>query len=56
MNMGFWIALWKFVFVATLSIFTCVALWVTVQGARDIKSMLADLRSGHEKKNAEAEE
>ena len=46
--MDFWIFLWKAVFLATISVYAIMALWVTVQGARDIKSMLGDLRRRHD--------
>jgi hypothetical protein len=46
--MDFWIILWKVVFIATVSIYGVMAVWVTFQGARDIKSMLADINTRHE--------
>ena len=46
--MMFWVYLWGFVFIATVSIYGLMAIWVTIQGARDIKSMFADLRQRHE--------
>lgn len=46
--MEFWVNLWKFVFIATVSVYGVMAVWVTVQGARDIKSMIADLRERHD--------
>ena len=45
--MSFWIVLWKAVFIVTVSCFGLIAVWVTIQGARDIKSLLADLREEH---------
>ena len=47
--MMFWVWLWKTVFVFTLSGFSLMAVWVTIQGARDIKWLLEVLRSRHEK-------
>ena len=46
--MAFWVVLWKGVFLATVGIYGVMAVWVTVQGARDIKSMMADIRQRHE--------
>lgn len=46
--MEFWVNLWKFVFILTVSVYAVMAVWVTIQGARDIKSMMADLRERHE--------
>ena len=46
--MGFWIVLWKAVFIVTISVYSVMAVWVTVQGARDIKSMMQDIRERHE--------
>lgn len=45
--MDFWVGLWKVVFLATVSVYGVMALWVTMQGARDIISMLADIRARH---------
>jgi len=44
---GFWIVLWKLVFVFGVGAFGLMALWVTVQGARDIKFLLDTLRGEH---------
>ena len=46
--MMFWVYLWGFVFLATVFVYGIMAVWVTIQGARDIKSMMADLRERHE--------
>ncbi len=46
--MAFWVPFWKVVFIATVAIYATMAVWVTVQGAFDIKSMLRDLRERHE--------
>ncbi len=46
--MGFWIVLWKAVFITTIAAYSVMAVWVTVQGARDIKAMLSTIRSRHE--------
>ena len=46
--MTFWMILWKTVFIVTVSAFAVVAVWVTIQGARDIKSLLAQIRQQHE--------
>lgn len=46
--MAFWVVLWKVVLLATVGIYGVMAVWVTIQGARDIKSMMADIRQRHE--------
>lgn len=46
--MTFWVFLWKFVFIATVLVYGIMAVWVTIQGARDIKSLFATLRERHE--------
>lgn len=51
--MDFWVGFWKIIFIGTVSIYAVVALWVTVQGARDIKSMISDLRQRHVEPPAE---
>ena len=53
--MGFWIALWKTVFIVTVSVFSVVAVWVTFQGARDIKIMLAGIRARHDENKDSAQ-
>ena len=45
--MSFWATLWQCVFVVGVGAFAVMALWVTVQGARDIKALLTALRDGH---------
>ncbi len=47
--MNFWMTLWKLVFCVGVSVFAIMAVWVTVQGARDIFSLLTTLREGHSK-------
>jgi hypothetical protein len=51
-----WIILWKAVFIGTVSIFSVVAVWVTYQGARDIKFMLDGLRARHKDEGDTPEE
>ena len=46
--MTFWMGLWKTVFIGTVLVYAAMAVWVTVQGARDIKSLLATLRERHD--------
>lgn len=41
--MSAWMLFWKAVFIVTLSLYTALALWVTVQGARDVGALLAAL-------------
>jgi len=50
--MEFWVVLWKVVLLGTVGIYGVMAVWVTVQGARDIKSMMADIRQRHEAEKA----
>jgi hypothetical protein len=45
--MSFWITLWKIVLVVLLSGFGLMALWVTIQGARDIFALLEHLKARH---------
>ncbi len=47
--MTFWIWLWKAVFLVTLTGFSLMAVWVSIQGARDIKPLLEVLRGRHDK-------
>lgn len=54
--MNFWILLWKSVFILSVSAFGLLAVWVTFQGARDIKSLFASLRRQHESGDGEAQE
>ena len=44
----FWQILWKIVFITTLTGFGLMAIWVTVQGARDVVALLATLRREHD--------
>ena len=46
--MTFWIWLWKAVFFVTLTGFSLMAVWVTIQGARDIRLLLEVLRGRHD--------
>ena len=48
--MTFWIGLWKITLLLSLAVFGVLSVWVTVQGARDIKSLLADLYKQHEER------
>lgn len=45
--MAFWVILWKTVFIVTVTLFGIMAVWVTFQGARDIKDLLTALRERH---------
>jgi hypothetical protein len=45
--MVFWMALWKAVFVVTVTGFAIMSVWVTVQGARDIGFLMRTLRDRH---------
>ena len=39
-----WILLWKTVFIVGLAVFVVMAIWVTIQGFRDIRSLFATMR------------
>ncbi len=45
----FWIPVWKAVFIFTVAVYSIMAIWVTFQGARDIKLMLKDINDSHKK-------
>lgn len=51
--MNFWVLLWKCVLIGTITIYATIAIWVTFQGARDIKTLFASLKKRH--KDAEKE-
>ncbi|MCP4643786.1 MAG: hypothetical protein GY851_25295 [bacterium] len=46
--MVYWIAIWKVFFVVTVAAFGLMSVWVSFQGARDIKALLATLKGRHE--------
>jgi hypothetical protein len=46
--MIFWMGLWKWLMILSVGGFAVMAVWVTIQGARDIKSLLRSLRAGHD--------
>jgi hypothetical protein len=50
--MEFWMVLWKFVFIVSVGAFSVMSIWVTVQGAFDIRSLLRTLRDEHQKNRA----
>jgi hypothetical protein len=54
--MSFWMTLWKWLMIVSVGSFSLMALWVTVQGARDIKALLHSLRAGHESTDERVEE
>ena len=54
--MTFWMTLWKWLMILSVGSFSIMALWVTFQGARDIKSLLESLRAGHEHPEETTEE
>jgi len=43
-----WMLLWKIVLIAGMAMFACLAVWVTIWGAFDIKKMLQALNAEHE--------
>ena len=45
--MSFWVLLWKLVFIVTVLLFAGLSVWVTIQGAKDIKALLKRLRERH---------
>ena len=48
-----WMLFWKIVFLVTVIGFGGMAVWVSVQGARDIKSMFKTLREEHEEQSGQ---
>ena len=46
--MSFWISLWQALFFITIALFSVVTVWVTVQGALDIKHLMQMLKLRHE--------
>lgn len=40
-----WITIWTVVFVATLTVFAGMAVWVTIGGFQDLKAMFRDLKA-----------
>ncbi len=46
--MDFWIMLWKIVFIFSITIFSVMAVFVTIGGARDIKILFKKLNESHE--------
>ncbi|MCF6287369.1 MAG: hypothetical protein L3K26_19640 [Candidatus Hydrogenedentes bacterium] len=54
--MNFWMGLWKWLMILSVGSFSIMAVWVTIQGARDIKSLLRTLREGHETSEENVEE
>lgn len=45
--MAFWIVFWKVVFIATIALFACLAVWVTVKGFDDIKNLFLRIDESH---------
>ncbi|GMU94164.1 MAG: hypothetical protein AMXMBFR4_32220 [Candidatus Hydrogenedentota bacterium] len=45
--MEFWVSLWKWVFILSVGAFSLMSVWVTIQGAFDIRSLLRTLREEH---------
>lgn len=54
--MTLWMTLWKWLMILSVGGFAIMAVWVTIQGARDIKSLLISLREGHENTENTTEE
>lgn len=50
--MDSWELLWKITFFAGVSVFAGMAVWVTFQGARDIKSLFRTLNEQHDREDA----
>ena len=51
--MTFWIYLWKTVLIGALALFGGMAVWVTIGGFKDIKTMLARIQEHHQAKDDE---
>ncbi|MHC4201757.1 MAG: hypothetical protein ACYSU0_17355 [Planctomycetota bacterium] len=45
--MGFWIFLWKAVLILGVGVFAGMAVWVTIAGWRDIRSLFAAIDKAH---------
>ena len=43
-----WVILWKVMLIGTVGGFACMAVWVTIGGAADIKRMFARIIANHE--------
>ena len=41
MNLKFWIYLWKLTLILGLSIFIIMFIWVTINGYKDLRSLLS---------------
>ena len=54
--MTFWMTLWKWLMILSVGSFSIMAVWVTIQGARDIKALLQSLRDGHEESDETTKE
>ncbi len=46
--MSFWVNFWKAIFLFSLFGFAILSVWVTISGARDIRSMLDTILAKHE--------
>lgn len=51
--MNGWMILWKIVFIAGVSIFVGMAVWVTIGGFADIKRLFERIREEHAEENDE---
>ena len=47
--MSGWIFTWKAVFILGVTVFACMAVWVTVGGFKDIKRLFARMEKGGRK-------
>ncbi|MCB9510027.1 MAG: hypothetical protein H6695_07590 [Deferribacteres bacterium] len=45
--MAFWMIFWKAVFIITVSMFAFLAVWVTIKGYSDIKTLLLKVDESH---------
>lgn len=43
-----WVILWKVMLIGTVGGFSCMAIWVTIGGAADIKRLFARITAAHE--------
>ena len=46
--MTFWVLLWELIFVFAVLVFGAMTIWVTIQGARDIKHLTEALGLRHQ--------
>ncbi|MEA1950869.1 MAG: hypothetical protein U9N87_05760 [Planctomycetota bacterium] len=51
-----WVILWKVMLIGTVGGFACMAIWVTIGGAADIKRLFARITADHEREEQQQRE